>query len=185
MAKYYRELTEELSEFIKQQPLFFVATAPADDGRINVSPKGYDTFTIIDESHVAYLDYTGSGNETYNHIGEHGKITIMWCSFTEKPLVLRIYGYAHSLHKGSEAYIAWMDQYYPAVDKASARRIVLIDVESVNTSCGYGVPLMQFQEERETMRKWTENKLAHSELDEYIAKNAQRSEEKFPLKNKN
>ena len=99
MAKFYSQLTPELRDFIEQQKLFFTATAPTQ-GRINVSPKGIDTFRCVDDQSVAYLDLTGSGNETAAHLHENGRITIMFCSFSEQPLILRLYGSGNVIHPG-------------------------------------------------------------------------------------
>ena len=91
MAKFYDRLTTELQNFIEAQHIFFVASAP-NDGRVNLSPKGMDALRVVNESEIAYLDLTGSGNETAAHLLENGRVTIMLCSFTEKPLILRLYG---------------------------------------------------------------------------------------------
>lgn len=91
MAKFYEKLNDNLKKFIEDQKIFFTASAPSD-GRVNLSPKGIDTFRCLDDKTVAYLDLTGSGNETAAHLAENGRLTIMFCSFTEKPLILRVYG---------------------------------------------------------------------------------------------
>jgi hypothetical protein len=128
MGKYSRELNEDLMQFIQQQKIFFVATAPSDWGRINLSPKGYDTFQIIDQRTVAYLDYAGSGNETANHIMDNGNITFMWNSFERAPLILRIYAVGRILEKGSPAFDEWMDRYLPEVNKSLARQVIIGDI---------------------------------------------------------
>src|SRR5688500_785364 len=103
MARFYPALNDFHREFIAEQKLFFVASAP-DEGRINLSPKGMDTFRCLDETTVAYLDLTGSGNETAAHLRENGRITIMFCSFSEKPLILRLYGRGEVVRAGDEGW---------------------------------------------------------------------------------
>ncbi|MEM9275315.1 MAG: pyridoxamine 5'-phosphate oxidase family protein [Cyanobacteria bacterium P01_F01_bin.143] len=154
MAEFYSELTTELQDFIIQQKIFFTATAP-NKGRINLSPKGIDTFRHIDPKTVAYLDLTGSGNETAAHINENGRMTMMFCSFTKKPLILRLYGQGTVIDLKSDraSEISSLFSEFPG-----ARQIILLKIESVQTSCGYGVPLYEFQEERQTLITWAKNK---------------------------
>ena len=154
MAEFYSELTTELQEFIAQQKMFFTATAPSK-GRINLSPKGIDTFRYIDDTTVAYLDLTGSGNETAAHLHENGRITIMFCSFTKKPLILRLYGHGTVIDLKSDR----ASKIFPLFsDFPGARQIILLDIESAQTSCGYGVPIYEFQSERQTLITWAKNK---------------------------
>jgi len=181
MGKYKRELTEELIQFISEQKLFFIATAPSDDGRINLSPKGYDSFRVMDNKTIAYVDYAGSGNETANHIKDNGKITFMWCSFDEQPLILRAYCNGEIIAKGSESYLEIMKGYYPTVDPSAARQIFVCKIEGIQTSCGFGVPLLEYKGERPTMKRWTEQQVAKGTLDDYIEEHGMRLEEKFPL----
>jgi len=154
MAKFYERLNSGLCEFIQNQHIFFVATAP-HAGRINVSPKGADTFRILDDSRVAYLDITGSGNETAAHLLDDGRLTIMFCSFGEDPLILRLYGRGHALHSVDDAWpeLAGHFSAFPGV-----RQIMLLDIESVQTSCGYSVPRYEYQGERDTYLRWAEKK---------------------------
>lgn len=181
MGKYMREFTEELITFIGEQKIFFVATAPSDEGRINLSPKGYESLALMNTHQLVYLDYAGSGNETANHVQENGKITIMWNSFNSTPLILRAYGKGKVVAKNSEQYLSWMQQFFPEVDPTTARQLIAIDVESIQTSCGYGVPIMEFASERSTLSRWAEKKAVEGTLDQYIEQNASRSETKFPL----
>lgn len=154
MSKFYSKLTTELQEFIAQQKIFFTATAPRV-GRINLSPKGIDTFRYIDNTTVAYLDLTGSGNETAAHLHENGRITIMFCSFTKKPLILRLYGQGTVIDLKSERASKLRPLFS---DFPGARQIILLNIESAQTSCGYGVPIYEFQEERQTLITWAKNK---------------------------
>lgn len=154
MAKFYTKLDDSLQQFITSQHLFFTATAPTS-GRINLSPKGIDSFRCLDSSTVAYLDLTGSGNETAAHLLENGRMTIMFCSFTEKPLILRLYGYGRTVREG-----------HPDWDELSVhfditpgmRQIVVMTIDSVQTSCGFGVPLYEFKQHRDTLIDWAAKK---------------------------
>ncbi|MGB0388049.1 MAG: pyridoxamine 5'-phosphate oxidase family protein [Ardenticatenaceae bacterium] len=154
MAKFYEILDENLQAFIAEQKMFFTATAPIE-GRINLSPKGMDTFHIFDNKRVAYLDMTGSGNETAAHLRENGRMTIMFCSFSHKPMILRLYGRGRVIRPHDEA---WSELYPLFKPEPGARQIILLEIDSVQTSCGFAVPLYEFKSERETLRRWTENK---------------------------
>lgn len=162
MAKFYTEIPAFLQNFIQEQKIFFTATAP-QQGRINLSPKGIDTFRCIDSKTVAYLDLTGSGNETAAHLTENGRITIMFCSFSEQPMILRLYGQGRVIHPRDQEWQAVS----PLFDSLPGKRqIIQIDVESVQTSCGYGVPLYEFQEERQMIIDWA-NKKGEQGIQEY------------------
>lgn len=154
MSKFYSELNSTLQNFIEEQKIFFTATAP-QQGRINLSPKGMDTFRCIDPLTVAYLDLTGSGNETAAHLTENERITVMFCSFTDTPLILRLYGKGQSIkprHQNWES----LALLFPSM--AGTRQIILVKIESVQTSCGYGVPLYEFHQERTKLVQWAEQK---------------------------
>lgn len=155
MAKFYQELNEDLMAFIQAQKMFFVATAP-DQGRVNLSPKGMDTLRCFDHKTVAYLDITGSGNETAAHIKQNGRLTMMFCSFTETPLVLRLSGLGRTVLPRHEA--AWADLYPRFDPQPGPRQIIILDINLVQTSCGFGVPLMDFKAERPTLRRSNETK---------------------------
>ncbi|MGF1482535.1 MAG: pyridoxamine 5'-phosphate oxidase family protein [Cyanophyceae cyanobacterium] len=154
MAKFYPQLPPKLQTFIQKQKVFFTATAPVL-GRINLSPKGIDTFCCIDVNTVAYLDLTGSGNETAAHLHENGRMTIMFCSFDEEPLILRLYGQGEVISKDSTR---WHQLHSLFSSIPGERQIILLHVESVQTSCGFGVPLYEFKEERQTLVDWAEKK---------------------------
>ena len=149
MADFFDALSERHSAMIAQQPVFFVATA-AQDARINLSPKGYDAFRILSPRRVAYLDLGGSGNETNAHLLADGRITLMFCNFQQPALILRIYG------KGRPV-VPWdrdwdeLAQHFTLLP--GTRQIFDIDVESVQTSCGWGVPLMTLEKERASLLK--------------------------------
>ncbi|NEQ96741.1 MAG: pyridoxamine 5'-phosphate oxidase family protein [Cyanothece sp. SIO2G6] len=154
MAKFYSELTDELKQFIDEQHMFFTASAPTT-GRINLSPKGIDTFRYFDSKTVGYLDLTGSGNETAAHLKENGRITIMFCSFSQKPLILRLYGQGRMIQPRHSDWDIFYQQFEPVIGN---RQIMVMSVTSVQTSCGYGVPLLEFQHQRDTLATWTKNK---------------------------
>jgi Pyridoxamine 5'-phosphate oxidase len=154
MAKFYSQLDPQLCEFIGQQQLFFTATAPIE-GRINLSPKGIDTFRCLDFDRVAYLDLTGSGNETAAHLYQNGRMTIMFCSFTDKPLILRLYGKGEVVRPDAAQ---WDNLIGNFSDLPGKRQLILLHLESVQTSCGYGVPIYDLQEERSTLTDWAVKK---------------------------
>ncbi len=140
MAKLYDQITDRLAEFIQAQPLFFVASAPlAADGHVNVSPKGLDCLRIISPTQVAYLDLTGSGNETSAHIQENGRITLMFCAFNGPPNILRLYGQGRTVLPDTAE---WEELRPLFPEHPGARQIVAAEISRVQTSCGYAVPLM-------------------------------------------
>ena len=156
MATQYDQITPTLQSFIKAQPLFFVATAPlSEHGHVNLSPKGYDTFCILSSNQVAYLDLTGSGNETSAHLAENGRITFMFCAFHGAPKILRLYGKGETVLKGAERWDELVAHFpsYPGI-----RQLILASIDLVRTSCGYGVPLMELQKDRETLTRWATSK---------------------------
>lgn len=138
-------------EFLAAQPVFFVATAPRE-GRINLSPKGLDSLRVLDERRVAWLDLTGSGNETAAHLLDDGRLTLMACSFGERPLILRLYGRARSVRPGDAEWDGLVGLFPPT---PGTRQVFVLDVASVQTSCGFAVPRMDLVGERETLvRLW-------------------------------
>jgi hypothetical protein len=151
MAEFHPELSKDMQRFIKDQNIFFVASASCDShGRVNLSPKGYSCFTVIDSKNVAYIDYPGSGNETAKHIAQGGMVTVMFCSFDKKPMVLRLYckGEVIPFEKAREILPGSMLE-----DHRNARQIILLHIEEVMTSCGHGVPYFKYLGDRETLRK--------------------------------
>jgi hypothetical protein len=154
MGKFYTEITPELKEFIAEQQMFFTATAAAT-GRINVSPKGIDTFRYLDERTVAYLDLTGSGNETAALLAADGRMTIMFCAFAGKPWILRLYGSGEVVQLESER----GRELRPLFGSVPGERhIVELHVESAQTSCGMAVPLYEYQEQRDLLIDWAAKK---------------------------
>jgi hypothetical protein len=156
MGKFHDSIQPAHQEFIRQQHMFFVATAPLSaDGRINLSPKGLDTFRVLSPNRVAYLDLISSGNETSAHTRENGRITIMFCSFEGRPNILRLYGKGFAVLPGSETWDEYAAHFtvFP-----STRQIIVAEVDLVQTSCGYGVPLYDYAGERELHFVWAEKK---------------------------
>ena len=154
MAKFLDKIDDKTRRFIAGQKMFFTASAPRD-GRVNLSPKGIDTFRCLDDETVFYLDLTGSGNETAAHIAENGRLTIMFCSFAGKSVILRLYGNGEVIRPSSEK---WSDLAVHFKDYAGARQIIVLHVESLQTSCGFGVPLYEFIEDRNQLIEWAEKK---------------------------
>ena len=154
MADFFDSITDRLREFIEQQHIFFVGTA-ARDGRVNVSPKGKDTLRVLGPNRVAWLNLTGSGNETAAHLIDTNRMTLMFCSFDRKPLILRVYGTAIEVQP-DQAEWPELSAHFP--DLPGARQIFDVSVESVQTSCGYAVPRMTFDEERELLSTWATKK---------------------------
>jgi Pyridoxamine 5'-phosphate oxidase len=154
MGKLYAELDERLTQFISEQQLFFVATAPGELGHVNVSPKGYrDTFAVLGPRRVGYVDLTGSGAETIAHLRENGRITVMFCSFSRQPKILRLYGHGRVVLPSSQSW-AELAPRFPGATRSGARAIVVIDVERIADSCGYAVPLMEPAQERDVLEQW-------------------------------
>jgi hypothetical protein len=177
MAKFYTEIIPSLQDFIQEQKIFFTATAP-QQGRINLSPKGIDTFRCIDSKTVAYLDLTGSGNETAAHLIENGRMTIMFCSFDEKPLILRLYGQGRVIRPRDKEW----QTFYSLFDALPGKRqIVVLAVDSVQTSCGYGVPVYEFKQHRNLLIEWA-NKKGEAGIKEYWAAKNLKSIDGLPTK---
>jgi len=155
MGRVLEAITDELAEFIAAQRVFFVATAPTDGGHVNVSPKGLDTFAVLDPNTVAYLDLTGSGVETVAHLRENGRITIMFCAFDGKPNIVRLYGRGEVLPPGDPEADALLPRFgeYPG-----ARSVISVQVDRVSTSCGYGVPLLGYEGERDQLLQFAERR---------------------------
>lgn len=142
--------------FIEAQHLFFVASAPlSGDGHVNLSPKGLDSLRVFTPNRVAYLDLTGSGNETSAHVRENGRITLMFCAFSGPPVILRLYGTAEVILPGDDRWPE-LRKCFPVIP--GGRQIMTVDVHRVQTSCGYGVPNYAFSDDRDTLIKWTNAK---------------------------
>ena len=156
MGKVFREISDELRAFIEAQPMFFVATAPlAGDGHVNLSPKGLDTFAVLSPNRVGYLDLTGSGNETAAHLLENGRITFMFCSYSGPPRIVRLYGRGRAVLPDDRQ---WQELRAAFPELPGVRQIVVAEIDRVQTSCGFAVPLMHYEGQRETLIRWAEKK---------------------------
>jgi hypothetical protein len=156
MGKVYPALDESIRQFIHSQSVFFVGTAPlAARGHINVSPKGLDTLRILGPTTIAYLDLTGSGVETVAHLKENSRITLMFCAFAGPPKILRVYGQGRVVEP--------FDAEFPALSKhftlfEGMRTIIEIEITRIADSCGYGVPLLKYEKDRDQLTAWTRNR---------------------------
>ena len=156
MADRFSTLRPDLAQWWRDQPLFFVATAPSGSaGHVNLSPKGHDTLRVLAADRVAYLDLTGSGVETIAHVRENGRITLMACAFSGNPRISRIYG-AGSVHVVGSPEFAALASEFPNLP--GARSIIDIAVERVTTSCGYAVPMMDLVDDRDRLLEWAKGK---------------------------
>ncbi|MCT7361961.1 pyridoxamine 5'-phosphate oxidase family protein [Mycolicibacterium llatzerense] len=154
MSKQFPEITDRFSAFIAAQSMYFVATA-ASDGRVNLSPKGLDSLRVLGPNRVAWLNLTGSGNETSAHLLDNPRMTLMFCSFDREPLILRLYGTAREVQPEDPD---WDELYREFPPHISARQIYDMTVDLVQTSCGFGVPLMSVESERVLLDTWAEKK---------------------------
>ncbi len=150
MSKIFEKLEEEHIRFIREQKIFFVGTA-AQDGRVNVSPKGMDTLRVKGQNEIIWLNLTGSGNETAAHIQKVNRMTIMFCAFEGKPLILRVYGKVKMYHETDGDFSGYASQF---PQTAGARQVFVLDIDMVQTSCGFAVPLMEYQEDRPILKDW-------------------------------
>jgi hypothetical protein len=154
MGQRYSQLDERLTAFIRAQTVFFVGTADRE-GRVNVSPKGMDTLRVLAANRVVWLNLTGSGNETAAHLAAHDRMTLMFCAFTGEPLILRLYGRAVAVHPRDAAW-AQLASLFPALP--GARQCIDMTIDLVQTSCGFGVPLLDFKAQRDTLLRWADKK---------------------------
>lgn len=154
MAKQFDRIGDAHRAFIEDQHIFFVGSA-ASDGRVNVSPKGQDTLRIMGPNRIVWLNLTGSGNETAGHLRDVNRMTLMWCSFTTRPLILRCFGTARTVHPRDED---WAELAGMFGTPLGARQVYDMTVDMVQTSCGYGVPFFDNPRPRETIATWAEDK---------------------------
>ena len=150
MSKIYTKITSRLQKFIEAQKIFFVATAP-NSGRINLSPKGMDSFRVMDENRVLWLNVTGSGNETAAHLLENNRITIMFCSFEKAPNILRLYGKGTEIKPNNKD---WDEVVLLFPETPGTRQIFDITIDSAQTSCGMSIPFYEYKGEREDLNNW-------------------------------
>ena len=154
MAQRYEELSDDHIKFINHQKIFFVGTA-ANDGTINVSPKGFDSLRVLCPNHIVWMNITGSGNETAAHLSQNNRMTMTFCAFDRSPKILRLYGKAEAIHPRGDWWTELGKLFNP---HPSARQYVDFSIELIQTSCGFGAPFYDFTEERDNMDKWLEVK---------------------------
>jgi hypothetical protein len=154
VGKLFAQLLPEHEQFIKAQRIFFVGSAPMD-GHVNVSPKGHDVLRIFSPTEVAYLDLTGSGNETSSHLKDNGRITFMFIAFEGAPLILRLYGIGRVILPGMPEWEQWIERFDLL---PGARQIIYAKIDAVKTSCGFSMPFFSYEGERDLLHKWAVNK---------------------------
>jgi hypothetical protein len=165
MARQFPAIEATHRRFIEAQKLFFVASA-APGARVNLSPKGMDSLRLLGPNAVAYLDRTGSGNETAAHLKADGRLTLMFCAFEGAPLILRLYGTGHVLKRGSADYGAFLAEHFGGREPLGARQVVMQRIDLVQTSCGYAIPFFDYTGERPALDLWAEKK-GEAGLDAY------------------
>jgi hypothetical protein len=164
MSQTFEQLDEELIGFIARQKMFFVATAPlSGEGSVNLSPKGYETFLVLDEKTVAYLDLGGSGAETMAHVQENGRITLMFCAFDGAPKILRLYGRGRAVALHDPEFAALLAR-FPGYDRA--RAVIVVELSRIADSCGWSIPFFDYRGERDQLRRWID----HRPLEEWTAR---------------
>ncbi|MQY14058.1 hypothetical protein SRB5_42190 [Streptomyces sp. RB5] len=172
MGKTYERIDGRLRTFIEEQPMFFTATAPlAGDGTINLSPKGLrGSFAVLDDLTVAYLDFAGSNAETIAHLRENGRITLMWCAFQGPPNIVRVHGTGEAVFRDDPRF-AGLLAHFPDIDGAAhgLRAVIVVRAELVRDTCGYAVPFMTYDEDRDLHRRRFERETRES-LTEYFRK---------------
>lgn len=154
MAKFFDQLDAAQQSFIEAQHIFFVGTAAAS-GRVNISPKGMDALRVLGPNRIVWRNLTGSGNETAGHIAQINRLTLMWCSFEKRPLIMRCYTSAKAVHPRDAEWDELNALFEP---NPGARQIFDLNIDEVQTSCGYSIPFMDYAGERDTLTKWAENK---------------------------
>lgn len=169
--KVYDKLDDRIISFIEKQKMFFVASAPlAEDGHINLSPKGYDAFKVIDDTTVAWLDLGGSGIETQAHVQENGRITIMFCAFEGPANILRLFGTGEVINPH---HAEWKDMLAHFPDFSRARGIFKVKLKRIQDSCGWGVPFYEFKGERDQLTRYVDNKSEEEWIESRYQKNAE------------
>ncbi|MFC4588866.1 pyridoxamine 5'-phosphate oxidase family protein [Sphaerisporangium corydalis] len=177
MAKVHDKLNDRLRQFISAQQVYFVATAPETGGHVNVSPKGYsDTFAILDDLTVAYLDLDGSGVETISHLRDNGRITIMFAAFSGPPNIVRLYGRGRVVTPQDEEFDTLVKLFGP---HPGVRSVIVVECDRISDSCGFSVPFMNFDEDRRLLDEWAERKDVQQKR-AYRAKNNRESIDGLP-----
>ncbi|NOI75371.1 pyridoxamine 5'-phosphate oxidase family protein [Vibrio coralliilyticus] len=174
MGKQFSELSDKHISFIEQQKLYFVGTA-ADKGSVNLSPKGGDSLRVISPTQIAWLNLTGSGNESAAHVLNNQRMTLMFCAFEGAPLILRAYGQASVLHNKDAEWKKYVSLF---PESAAARQIFILDINMVQSSCGMSVPYFSYEGDREDLAKWSE-KQGTEGIEKYWLKKNQKSIDGF------
>ncbi|MEM9392594.1 MAG: pyridoxamine 5'-phosphate oxidase family protein [Pseudomonadota bacterium] len=167
MAKQFDQIEDAHKTFIEEQHMFFVATA-GQDGTVNLSPKGMDSLRVLGPNRIVWLNMTGSGNETAGHLLQNPRMTLMWCSFTKRPMILRAYGTARAVHRDASDWDTLSALFPGGPEK---RQVYDLSVEMMQTSCGYAVPFMDYAGPRETLAHWAKDKGADRIRDYWREKN--------------
>lgn len=176
MADVLARIDDELAAWIEAQPVFFVGSAPAEGGHVNVSPKGLDTLRVVGPTTIAYLDLTGSGAETIAHIRQNRRVTVMLCAFEGPPRILRLFGHGQAHPSGSNRYEQLAPR-FPAL--AGARAVIEVALDRIQTSCGFAVPFMEMRQDRPTLQQWAGRK-SEAELAAYREEHNRRSIDDIP-----
>jgi hypothetical protein len=178
MGKQFERIETIHREFIERQRIFFNASAAAE-GRVNVSPRDAATLRVLAPNTIVYLDRTGSGNETAAHLRLNGRLTLMFCAFEGPPMILRLYGHGRILPRHSPEYSALLASNFDNTEPPGARQMVLMEVDLVQTSCGFSVPLFDYIDERTQLIRWAESK-GENGLKDYRREKNTRSIDGFP-----
>lgn len=170
MGKLHDSLDDDLRRFIESQHVFFVATAPSDSrAHLNLSPKGLDALRVLGPLRVAYVDYTGSGIETIAHLRDDGRVVLLFCSFDGPPKILRLHGRGRALEPGDAEFTELAPRLSPVCE---ARAIIVVEIERIADSCGYGVPLFDYRGARDQLPRWAQTKGAAGVAAYQSSKNA-------------
>jgi len=174
MAQQYSTITEKLSAFIAEQKIFFIGTA-AESGRVNISPKGMDSLRVVSENRVVWLNLTGSGNETSAHLQQVNRMTIMFCAYDGSPMILRLYGEAREIMSTDSE---WKELYSLFPQNPGSRQIFDMKIDMVQTSCGMGVPLYNYADDRDLLNNWA-TKRGETGIKDYWEEKNQKSIDGF------
>ncbi|NRT80016.1 pyridoxamine 5'-phosphate oxidase family protein [Clostridium beijerinckii] len=156
MEKCFTNITDDLTDFILSQKMFFVGTAPNTEDKVHISPKGYDTLKIINENKILYLDFFGSENDTARHLNQSRKITLMWYSFDSEQCILRAFGNGKVISKGTDDFNRLLKQHFNTYNEKETRQIFEIKIHKLVTTCEVGVPIMKYEKDRDTLHKAAE-----------------------------
>lgn len=170
MGRTYDEITEATAAWIERQQMFFIATAPANGGHVNLSPKGLGALRIEGPNRVSYLDLTGSGAETIAHLRDNGRVTIMFCAFEGPPRIVRLYGTGSYVAATDDAFAEAIEAFD---EQHGSRAVITVDVERVADSCGYGVPRYTYVEQRKRLAEWSEQRDDEALIQYWAEKNSE------------